>query len=365
MSFAPCAPMDFLKNSHAWTGAALSAGAAGCLAYVLTKVASAPIPKNNLEKRAQLVAQRMLRSFKEEYTFDQLMSGLEVEEIRGDGFVRSTLVVAGPMLSKEQRLHEGGLMCLIDDLTSLAVWVRATWPGVSVEMHGTVLEAIQAGDQLVAEARIERVGSTLAFSSFELRRAGEGGKIVAVGGQTKHIGLPLWQRFLQGLGCQYLSFGTWLADQASAKSRNARDAAVKAGKLSPLKKIQESCLEPALGLTPLAEKSTGDENNAESRSFSFISQLHLLNGYWGGHGAASAALFAEATKRYVKDSTFVDFHISDLRCSYMTPVPPFRGLGVVIKPLPGSGACKHFVAELCNDKGQVFVRGSVTAMMLA
>lgn len=356
--------MDLFKNRHTWAGVALSAGAAGCLAYVLNKVASAPIPKENIEKRAQLVAQRMLRSLKEDYTFDQLVSGLEVEEIRGDGFVRSTIIVAGPMVSKEQRLHEGGLMCLIDDLTSLAVWVRAAWPGVSVEMHGTLLEPIQAGEKLVAEARVDRVGSTLAFSSFELRRAGEGGKTVAVGGQTKHIGLPFLQRFLQGLGCRYLPFGAWLADRGSAKSRQALDAAVKAGKLPPLKKIQEPSLEPALGLTLLGDENAGDQKSA-SVSYSFISQLHLLNGYWGGHGAASAALFAEATKRYTKDcdGQSSDMHISDLRCSYMTPVPPFRGLGIVVKPLPASDSCRHFVTELCNDKGQVFVRGSVTAMM--
>jgi len=335
-------------------------GAAICAVRFIRFLADNPVPKKNIDKRAEAVSRFFVDDVKGMYTFDQLFSGFDLLEARSDGFVRGTITAAGPLLSKDGKLHEGGLMCLIDDLTSLAVLLKAIWPGVTVEMSFSSLDSVLAGEQLVIEAQVLRIGSTVAFTSFEMRRNEE---LVAVGGQTKHIGLPFSQRAMAGFMSHVLQYSpSSMMAWGQRKRDDFLQKLVEGGKVPQLEQIPgDSRMEEVLELQEFQQHV-----RRHGSTFSVAMKLSLLNGYLGGHGAASAALTAAAVRAHLHVKGVQMVRISDMRCVYMTPVPAFKIANVVLDPLPVSSSSKlhHFVVDVCNDKGQKCVRSHVAVELL-
>lgn len=337
-----------------WSSVAGAAAAAGGVLYALNYLSNAPVPKKKLEARTKLVTDQFMKDMGNLYTFDQLIAGFEIEEARSDGFVRGTIVAKGPMISKSGKLHEGGLMCLVDDMLSLPVWIKAKWPGVSVGMSFTAVEPVAAGEKLTAEAKVVRIGSTLAFTSMEIRRTGSN-DLVAVAEQTKHIGLPFLGRVHGGLANMFLGYAERLIAKGQEKRDKAIHGLVAKGKMPALKKIGlDKSMEEVLDLKP----------TEDPKEFHTVMKLSLCNGYLGGHGAASASLFAAAVREYLHQAGVQPVHITEMRCLYQTPVPALKPASVVLNPLPVSSVCtsRHFEVDLRNDKGQKFVRGYVTAV---
>jgi len=330
-------------NPKTW---AIVAATSGTI-YMAQHFASTPFPKKRAVKRALEVSAAFFADIKKMYTFDQLCSGFELEEVREDGYVRGSITAAGPLMSKDGMLHEGALMCLIDDVTSLSVLLKHSWPGVTVEMNFASFVPVLAGDVVLVESRLLRIGNTLAFTSCELRRAGE---LVAVGGQTKHVGLPFMQRVVLGLGGHFSMIGS-----CKEKSyKEWRDGTIKKY-VYPLEHIKpESTMEVVLGLQRQDKPTTYRANMS----------VQLLNGFLSGHGAASAALMAASVRELMSsEKNSQKARIFEMHCSYLTPVPAFKPANIVVDASPvTAGSARHFVTEICNDKGQQLVCGTVTTV---
>ncbi|KAI4183134.1 MAG: hypothetical protein L6R41_005572 [Letrouitia leprolyta] len=59
--------------------------------------------------------------------------------------------------------------------------------GLSTDIHTTFVSTAQEGDLLEMVGKASKVGASLAFTTIEIRHAGQGGRVVAHGTHTKYV----------------------------------------------------------------------------------------------------------------------------------------------------------------------------------
>ena len=120
--------------------------------------------------------------------------GAEIEEWR-EGYVRMSLRVEEAHMNLYGGMHGGVATAIMDELTGhLIVSVRGieamqTTPHTTIEMSVSFLGGVSAGDELVFEGRVIRVGRSVAFAEAVVRKKGEE-KLVANGKFTYAIVQP-------------------------------------------------------------------------------------------------------------------------------------------------------------------------------
>ena len=120
--------------------------------------------------------------------------GAEVEEWR-EGYVSISLRVEERHLNLYGGMHGGVATAIMDELTGQAivsvrgVEVMQTTPHTTVEMSVSFIGGVSAGDDLVFEGRVIRVGRSVAFAEADVRKGGEE-KLVANGKFTYVIMQP-------------------------------------------------------------------------------------------------------------------------------------------------------------------------------
>lgn len=316
-------------------------------------------PKKDSEGRVALLREWISKWFPLTHTFEQFIKDFEFEEIRPDGTIVGSINASGVLLSKDGRLHEGGLMLLIDSLSSITVMAAGRLTGVSMDMGVAVLVPVKAGTRLRIESRALRIGRTTAFLAVDVRRADGAGELLAIGQHTKHVGMPLLVRVWHGLAVRIPALARRWTLQSLVKL-----AAVQ--KQHSIKKCAGKSMEEALGIG-LREDDAGS-----AERFTAPVAIQLINGYWSGHGAASAGLCAEAVHRHLAHRGLSGSSLAELQLSYLEPVPAFRPAKIDVTALPGTAeaaaaaeALRHFLVEIRSERGKLLVRGRASALVLA
>ena len=106
------------------------------------------------------------------------------------GAITARLNVTSCHLNSKGTLHGTVSACLTDWAGGLAI---ATYgherTGVSTDIHTTFISTAKEGDMLEIQGRANKVGGTLAFTTVEIRKAGEDGasSVVSTGSHTKYV----------------------------------------------------------------------------------------------------------------------------------------------------------------------------------
>lgn len=117
------------------------------------------------------------------YSF--LLSSIELTHA-SHGTVTARLPLGTTHMNSKGTLHGTVSACIVDCFGGLAVASTGLEKtGVSTDIHITYLSAAKVGDVLEIEARANKVGGTMAFTTVEIRKVGGG--TVATGGHTKFI----------------------------------------------------------------------------------------------------------------------------------------------------------------------------------
>jgi acyl-coenzyme A thioesterase 13 len=107
----------------------------------------------------------------------------------GEGQARLELQVTPEVQNVNGTLHGGAIATLVDHAGTVAIMTadRQGRAGVSTDLTVSFLAAAPGGSTVVAEARVLKIGKTLAFVSVDVRRADDG-VLVAQGRMTKYQG---------------------------------------------------------------------------------------------------------------------------------------------------------------------------------
>jgi len=117
------------------------------------------------------------------YTF--LLSSIDLTSA-SHGTVAARLTLAPTHMNSKGTLHGTVSACIVDCFGGLAIASTGLEKtGVSTDIHVTYVSAAKVGDILEIEARANKMGGTMAFTTVEIGK--EGGGMVAMGGHTKFI----------------------------------------------------------------------------------------------------------------------------------------------------------------------------------
>ena len=90
--------------------------------------------------------------------------------------------------NSKKTLHGVVSSCIMDWAGGMAIASTGLDnTGLSTDIHVTFVSTAKEGDLLEIESKASKVGASLAFTTVEIRHAGEGGKVVAHGTHTKYI----------------------------------------------------------------------------------------------------------------------------------------------------------------------------------
>ncbi|MCJ1257279.1 hypothetical protein MMC24_005104 [Lignoscripta atroalba] len=107
------------------------------------------------------------------------------------GVIVARLRVQPVHLNSKGTLHGTVSACLIDWAGGLAIASTGMDnTGLSTDIHTTFVSTAKHGDWLEIEGRATKVGGSLAFTTIEIRKAGEGanqGPVVSTGTHTKYV----------------------------------------------------------------------------------------------------------------------------------------------------------------------------------
>lgn len=113
-----------------------------------------------------------------------LLSSIDLSSA-SHGTVTARLPLGTTHMNSKGTLHGTVSACIVDCFGGLAVASTGLEKtGVSTDIHITYLSAAKVGDVLEIEARANKVGGTMAFTTVEIK---VGGGMVAMGGHTKFI----------------------------------------------------------------------------------------------------------------------------------------------------------------------------------
>ena len=103
------------------------------------------------------------------------------------GSVSAHLAVQAVHVNSKGTLHGTVSACLVDWAGGMAIASTGLdKTGASTDLHITYVQTVKEGDALEIEAKASRAGSTLAYTTVELRRASDGA-IVCLGVHTKYV----------------------------------------------------------------------------------------------------------------------------------------------------------------------------------
>ncbi|XP_055812646.1 uncharacterized protein LOC129882398 [Solanum dulcamara] len=103
------------------------------------------------------------------------------------GRILCSFKVPNRLVNAGNFLHGGATATLVDILGSAVIHtVGAPSVGVSLEINVSYLDAAYLGEEIEVEAKVLRVGKTIAAVTVELRKK-KTGKIVAQGRHTKYL----------------------------------------------------------------------------------------------------------------------------------------------------------------------------------
>ncbi|KAL9118415.1 MAG: hypothetical protein Q9187_005038 [Circinaria calcarea] len=135
--------------------------------------------------------QELWNEMKPKSTIYRLLLG-DIEIVSASkGVVNARLRVEPIHLNSKGTLHGTVSACLTDWAGGMAIastGLKKT--GLSTDIHTTYISTAKEGDWLEVEGRASKVGSTLAFTTVEIRKAGEGdspGPMVCTGTHTKYV----------------------------------------------------------------------------------------------------------------------------------------------------------------------------------
>lgn len=116
----------------------------------------------------------------------------EVEIVSASkGTMKALLRVAPEHLNSRGVLHGTVSACLTDWAGGLAIASTGLEKtGVSTDIHTTFMSTAKLGDTLEIESQANKVGATLAFTTVEIRKRGEGDagpSVVCTGSHTKYV----------------------------------------------------------------------------------------------------------------------------------------------------------------------------------
>lgn len=332
---------------------AAAAGAAGVL-----WLGNTPPPKGSAKRLAHEFFVQWIQATR---TFDSLLSGVTVDAVDRNGAVlRGHVTAAGPLLSGGS-LHEGAVMLLIDNLTTMGILTSGCFPGVSAELGVSILAKAREGEHLSFEVRVLKTGRSLAFTSLELRRIpddGGRGELVASGTHTKFVAAPLFVRVLYSLLLRLPMLTKFLVKRWLANLTKKAKAAM------------PKSMGDVLKLRKAAQGSEGD----------FVIELSPATRNGGGvmHGAAIAGYLADAVRtRYADDAKATREHqslivtpltdpvlateaavvVKEMSISYISAVPSGTH---TISVTPLSSGCCTSIAELQDRKGRILARGRLS-----
>jgi len=104
--------------------------------------------------------------------------GGQVEEWR-EGYVRMALALMPHHTNPHGVMHGGVITSLMDEAVGgviasvRGIDVMKAAPHATVEMNASFMAGARPGDEIVVEARVLRLGKTVAFAEAEARRRGE------------------------------------------------------------------------------------------------------------------------------------------------------------------------------------------------
>ncbi|KAL8956531.1 MAG: hypothetical protein Q9193_005971 [Seirophora villosa] len=119
------------------------------------------------------------------YTF--LLNDIEVVSAT-KGSVTAHLKVLPVHVNSKGTLHGVVSSCLMDWAGGMSiVSTGLDNSGLSTDIHTTYVSIAREGDLLEIESLASKVGASLAFTTIQIRHAGENGQIVAHGTHTKYV----------------------------------------------------------------------------------------------------------------------------------------------------------------------------------
>lgn len=119
-----------------------------------------------------------------------LLNDVEILSATKAGSITARLPVKAAHLNSKGVLHGAVSACLIDWAGGLAIASTGLEKsGVSTDIHTTFVSAAKDGDVLEVTAQAAKVGSTLAFTTVEIKKIlNDGtGNIVSTGSHTKYV----------------------------------------------------------------------------------------------------------------------------------------------------------------------------------
>ncbi|XP_075234378.1 acyl-coenzyme A thioesterase 13-like isoform X2 [Lycorma delicatula] len=117
--------------------------------------------------------------------FDRVLGKVKIISAR-DGKCTAEMTVEEEHTNRNGTLHGGYTAIIVDVITSLALYTSKPVVGVSVNMHISYLKAASLGDQILIEAKTNKLGRTLAFLDVVIKKK-EGGDLIATGSHTTFV----------------------------------------------------------------------------------------------------------------------------------------------------------------------------------
>ena len=104
------------------------------------------------------------------------------------GTIIANLTVQPVHVNSKQTLHGVVSSTLMDWAGGMAIASTGLdSSGLSTDIHTTFVSIARVGDVLEIESKASKVGSSLAFTTVEIRRKGDGGQVVVHGTHTKYV----------------------------------------------------------------------------------------------------------------------------------------------------------------------------------
>lgn len=104
------------------------------------------------------------------------------------GRIQAQMRVRNVHVNSKGTLHGVTSSCLMDWAGGLAIASTGLdSSGVSTDIHTSYVSTAKEGNLIEVDAKANKVGSTMAFTTIEIRHAGDEGKVVAHGTHTKYI----------------------------------------------------------------------------------------------------------------------------------------------------------------------------------
>ncbi|KAI9366191.1 putative PaaI_thioesterase family protein [Pilaira anomala] len=135
--------------------------------------------------RSPELVQRVLKSFLSAGGYDSLvLPGLKVVNSES-GKVSAEFKVEKQHLNRLESVHGGLLATVVDIGGSLAIASKGLFAtGVSTDINISYISGVKQGEMIQVEARVDRLGKTLAFTTVELS---SNGRLVALGRHNKFV----------------------------------------------------------------------------------------------------------------------------------------------------------------------------------